>query len=1084
VGDFRSYLVAKSKREVPGGQGVVLCQGNAKSGVYELPKSWVTVATNHMTSSQVLDAISKVNILYVDLPMVGNASQPLSSYFDLGSKPLYFSQLFSRDLPAVAVLVRWNVGALNAASQGEVMNALLKSLMFSGIPTLVIIPTGANPSSDKDWAAVANFGRGLLEKDAATFLAMADSRFRGWILLGSQGMDAGEITAYAQENFKKTVQKGNLNLQEGNTEWATRYYQRARQMAVTLGQNSVLPNIDQLLLRSAFEGKRWQEAEEVQQRLLDIATNTHDHAGVLLGWKNLAVYRTRLGNYPQALAAWDQVLVMAKESGDQPALVNTYLSQSDLFRSLRDCPKALKAVASAYEAALNAGRVDLELTALVQKGKIQFEFDDIDSSLSTLNNAQTLLDSVGASESSVALEASIFEIKGRIMAILERFPEALENTQRALKVAGSDSTRMGYLTQRMADLYWESGQLKSATQWAAKADSLFQRLGDKSYQLLNQNTRSLIRLSYGDRDEAVRLAGMALEYATDLKDSANMAIITRNMGLINLESKQPEQAILRFREAKSIDARLQRSAGLAHDLANLGLALFQAGQLDSARTSLEVAISLGQPLSDRRPEVKGYVGLALLEQQNGDYQFALERLDRAREAIQNRAMGQYLWRIWYLRASIYKQQNQASKALEADEQAISVLESDPVASGNYHPTGISLRPVDAFDHAVKTALFMGEVERAFLLSDRKRQWLREQPFQMEGLAHQPTSQSSVAWTELRQKLSSGSVLLSFHAAPDTTFMFIATRDELVVRGIARGESALRSLVEGMRTAVEKLLSVEEVSRQLCQEILSPAESWLSSAQTVYIMPDGPLWSVPFCALMDNDGHLLIDRFPIMYLTGLDRLAEMGASDAHGIQRLVAFAYPRSDVVPGELVFAEREVRRISLEDPMAIPLIDENAREVVLDTMRLVDSRVHFACHGWSALDDPLSTGLVLKADVNHDGIWTAHEIASKSLQCPLVFLNLCPPDRGIGNFRQRNLVQAFVEAGCSDIICPLWKVEDLAAAIAAKLFYRYLQEGNSSNQSKSSTTLEAETLRRAQMGVRDKVNSHPAYWAGYEFLF
>ena len=959
------------------------------------------------------------------------------------------------------------------------MNSLLKSLMFSGIPSVVIIP-----ADEKDWVAVSDFGQGLLEKDAATFLASADSRFRRWILLGSPGMSAQEITAYAQGNFKKTVQKGNLNLQEGNTEWATRYYQRARQMAVTLGQNSVLPNIDQLLLRLAFEGKRWQEAEEVQQRLLNQAEANHDQAGALMGWKNLAVYRTRSGNYPQAMTAWDQVLVMAKESGDRPALVNTYLSQSDLFRSLRDYPKALKAVASAHEAAVNAGRVDLRLTALVQKGKIQFEFDDIDSSLSTLNNAQMLLDSVDASESSAALAVSIFEIKGRIMAILERFPEALENTQRALKIAGSDSSRLGYLTQRMADLNWESGQLKSASQWASKADSLFQRLGDKSYQLLNQNTRSLIRLSYGDRDEAVRLAGTALEYATDLKDSANMAIITRNMGLINLESKQPEQAILRFQEARSIDARLQRSAGSAHDLANLGLALFQAGQPDSARTSLESAVSLGQPLSDRRPEVKGHVGLALLDQQKGKYQSALERLDRAQEAMGNRPMGQYLWRIWYLRASIYRQQSQASKALEADEQAISVLEGDPVASGNYHPTGISLRPVDTFDHAVKTALFMGDVERAFLLSDHKRQWLREQPFQMEGLAHQPTSQRSVTWTELRQNLSSGSVLLSFQVAPDTAFMFIATRDELVVRSIARGESALRPLVEGMRTAVEKLLSVEEVSRQLYLEILSPAEPWLRSAQTVYIMPDGPLWSVPFCALMDNDGHLLIDRFPIVYLTGLDRLVEMSASNAHGIQRLVAFAYPRSDAVPGELVFAEREVRRISLEDPMAIPLMDEKAGEMVLDTTRLSDGGVHFACHGWNAPDDPLSAGLVLKADVNHDGIWTAREIASKSLQCPLVFLNLCPPDRSIGNFNQRNLAQAFVEAGCSDIICPLWKVEDLAAAIAAKLFYRYLQEGNSSRQLRISPVVEAEILRQAQMGVRDKVNSHPAYWAGYEFLF
>ena len=62
VGDFRSYLVAKSKREVPGSQGVVLCQGNAKSGANQLPQSWLMVVTDHLTSGQVLDAISKTNL--------------------------------------------------------------------------------------------------------------------------------------------------------------------------------------------------------------------------------------------------------------------------------------------------------------------------------------------------------------------------------------------------------------------------------------------------------------------------------------------------------------------------------------------------------------------------------------------------------------------------------------------------------------------------------------------------------------------------------------------------------------------------------------------------------------------------------------------------------------------------------------------------------------------------------------------------------------------------------------------------------------------------------------------------------------
>ena len=132
---------------------------------------------------------------------------------------------------------------------------------------------------------------------------------------------------------------------------------------------------------------------------------------------------------------------------------------------------------------------------------------------------------------------------------------------------------------------------------------------------------------------------------------------------------------------------------------------------------------------------------------------------------------------------------------------------------------------------------------------------------------------------------------------------------------------------------------------------------------------------------------------------------------------------------------------------------------------------MHFACHGWSESYDVLSSGILLRPDARHDGIWQSREIAGRDLGCPLVFLNVCPEEIALGNVRQRTLSQAFFEAGCHSVISPRWEVDDLAAAVAAKSFYRYLPM--------SASNL-AETLRQAQIEVRDKVNAHPAYWAGY----
>jgi Tol biopolymer transport system component/tetratricopeptide (TPR) repeat protein len=1079
VPDFRTYLVQPSKREVPGSNAVILYRSLDKITPVNLPPNWTPLNTDTASTNQVMESLSQANLIVIDLPIVANVQQPLTSYFDMGSDHLQFSQLFSTDLSAAAALIRWNPENVDSRHQGIILNALFRSLMFAGIPSVVMVPC-----RDFDLEAAANFNYSLLQRNAAQTLAMSNSAanqpFRNWILLGANGMTPTEVNHYAKENLNRTVLKGNLNLRDGNTVWATRYYRRARQMARTLNQQNILPNIDRLLLKSAVDGSRWQEAEQIQQRLLDIARQSNDIDGIVQAWSNLAVFRSRSRNITGALNAWNQVLSVAQATNDNNTRANALLSQSDLYRTARQDSFALQAVAIAQDIAQDMNNSQLLLTCLTQKAKILFEFDDIEGALTSIVDAQRLLDEAAPSETTSQLSVTILELKGRILAILGRFPEALSCTQQALNSAGQDTVQLGYLTQRMADLYWESGKLTLANHWAQKADSLFAIVGDKSYQLLNQNTRSLIALSLGKRDLAVMLAGTALELATDIRDSANMATITRNMGLVDLESGRTEQAILRFREAYKLDQHLNRTAGTAHDLANLGLTFLRYGWIDSARTALTSAISIAKPLSDRRPEVKARLGMALVEFHQGNHQKALVMLDTTQAATQNRPLGEYLWRIWYHRGQIHLKQNEPTAALEAFERAIHVLENDPVASRDYRPTGITGQPHHPFDIAVKTALETDDVESAFLLSDRKRRWVRHQPFQLEGITNPQTPNRDITWNNIKQNLPPNTLLLSYHLTADTTWLFVANHNTLECLGIAGGETSVTSLVEDFGTAVEKLLSVENTSRTLYRSLLSPAEPWLQSAHQLIILPSGPLWSVPFCALTDDNGTMIVDRLPILYLQGLDRLQKTMIPQDHTFRQLWALAVPRSPKVPGELIFAEREVRRIALEESLAKAYIAEHATEAFLDTSNLSGTALHIATHGWSNPDDPLSTGILLSESTGSDGMWQAREIARRQRQSPLIFLNLCPQDQQTGNRRQRLLTASFTEAGCRTVISPLWKMDDLAAAVTAKLFYRYLREATQEERTAHLPSKIARTLQKTQIGVRDKVNAHPAYWAAY----
>ena len=221
--------------------------------------------------------------------------------------------------------------------------------------------------------------------------------------------------------------------------------------------------------------------------------------------------------------------------------------------------------------------------------------------------------------------------------------------------------------------------------------------------------------------------------------------------------------------------------------------------------------------------------------------------------------------------------------------------------------------------------------------------------------------------------------------------------------------------------------------------------------------------------------MVADRIPVLYLSGLDRLQNVESVDSRPPHGLLALAYAQSDRPGEELVFADREIRRIKLLNPVTTAYMDTGANEAALDTLHFAGQSLHFACHGWSAPYDLLSVGMLLGKDDFHDGVWQSREIADRSIGSPLVFLNVCPQEDGLGNLRQRTLSQAFFEAGCRAVISPMWDVDDLAAAVSAKLFYMH--------EHSSSDNL-AETLRQVQLGVRDKVNSHPAYWAGYTLRY
>ena len=124
------------------------------------------------------------------------------------------------------------------------------------------------------------------------------------------------------------------------------------------------------------------------------------------------------------------------------------------------------------------------------------------------------------------------------------------------------------------------------------------------------------------------------------------------------------------------------------------------------------------------------------------------------------------------------------------------------------------------------------------------------------------------------------------------------------------------------------------------------------------------------------------------------------------------------------------------------------ARNIPLTSNDLLDfldhgcvQAMHFACHGQMFIDDPLSSQLVCEDTPNvlKPTMVNRSEVR-KGLgrEKPLVFLNACEIGSGAAALSLvAGFPAAFLDAGASAVVCPLWVVNDERAGTISESFYK-----------------------------------------------
>lgn len=369
------------------------------------------------------------------------------------------------------------------------------------------------------------------------------------------------------------------------------------------------------------------------------------------------------------------------------------------------------------------------------------------------------------------------------------------------------------------------------------------------------------------------------------------------------------------------------------------------------------------------------------------------------------------------------------------------------------------------------------------------------------------------------------------------YVVYVLRSEGQVRWQELGDAAdIEKAVDQLRRALRdpQRRDAQVVARAVDERVMRPVRALLGDGVTqLLISPDGELNLIPFAALMDEQGHYLIERYACTYLTsGRDLLRLQVVRESRGQPLIVAnplFGMPdteqlanatRRAVAPGgkrrsvtnardlsEVYFAPlngtaQEASSIQKLFPEAHLLSGPQATKAAV-AQAIAPRILHIATHGFfledavesPAQNSPTSTrqasvsaasenpllrsglalaGANLRAQGKDDGILTALEATGLNLWgTKLVVLSAC--DTGLGEVRNGEgvygLRRAFVLAGAESLVMSLWPASDYVTRELMTDYYKNLKQGLGRGDS----------LRRAQLDMlRRDPHLHPFYWANF----
>ncbi len=713
------------------------------------------------------------------------------------------------------------------------------------------------------------------------------------------------------------------------------------------------------------------------------------------------------------------------------------------------------------------------------------------------------------------------------------FDEAITHWSRAAQSYEKDSEPL-QMTEALFDLsqaYHATGQYKKALKSLETALDLAKKSGQRAQIGTALGYLGNVYIGMGEAQIAYGYLTQGLEIAREIENPDMTATILNNLGNLRVSRREYDEALMAYKQSVTLSMRTGNHLMAAVALTNWAMTSMRIGNYNEARSLLDEALEELKRVDDSYQKAFALINVGIaygqLRKDVGETMASLNKLaaEALNEALfiteKNADLRTASYALGYL-GELYETEQQYEEGLQLTRRAIFAAQqiSAPESLYRWHwQAGRILKVLGRMDEALSAyrhsvdALQDIRQEMSVCYSNPESSYRKTAGsvcFEFVDLllkrsaTVRETDRYEHYLVEVRETLELLKVFeLRDYFKDDcvdaartvVTKLDTVSKTAIVIYPVLLNDrmELLATLPSGLKKYTVQV-KAEEITREIREfrkllekrttgEFLDYAQrmyDWLirplkddlagTKVDTLVMVPDGPLRTIPLAALHDGE-HFLINKYSTAITPGLN------LTDPRAIQleNAKVLAVGLTDPVRGyaSLPHVSEELQIIEklygghqlLNKEFSLLQMESELRNEKFNIL-------HVASHGQFGTDAEDSFVLTFDGRLTMDRLGEFVGLF-RFRDDPLDLLTLSACETAAGDDRAAlGFAGVAVRAGARSALATLWHINDPASSDLVAEFYRQLQGPGVSR---------ASALRSAQLKLlRDPRYEHPGYWAPF----